>query len=166
MFNYSKALISIAAFAATILPAVTFSSPARAIPENGTPNFMIQTSGYPAVAVFADRKESFALGCPGIRNMWSKIPLQQVSSRKYNTIQANNPVVADLRCDGSIEAYKLSDEGPGLLLIKHRNGVYHRHYIDSPGFISALRSGNLISIRGVSFRRVFPQRGTDFKMYK
>ncbi len=166
MFNYSKVLIGITALAATILPAVTFSSPAQANSIDGIPDLIIETSGYPAVAVFPKRKESFALGCPAIRNMWIKRGTIRLSPRKYGEIITKNPVVADLRCNGSIKAYNLSDERPPLLLIEHRNGVYHRHYFDGLGFMRALRTGNAIPYDGTSFRSTFPQRGTDIRPYK
>lgn len=135
------------------------------VPKIGVPNLMIQTPRYPVVAVFSDRKESFALGCPEIRNMWSKIPVKNVSSQEYNSIQAKNPVVADLPCNGTIEAYAPTNE-PGALLIKHRNGVYYRHYIDSPNFLAALKTGDLNPIPVSEFRTKFPKRGTDFKVFR
>lgn len=134
-------------------------------PTIGFPDLMIQTSGYPVVAVFSDRKESFALGCPEIRNMWSRIPVRTVSSQEYNSIQENNPVIADLPCDGSIVAVDPTNE-PGALVIKYRNGVYHRHYIDSPDFTAALRTGDLIPMPVSVFRAKFPERGTDFKAFR
>ncbi len=163
MFNYSKVLIGITALAATILPAVTFSSPAQANSKNGVPDFIIKKSGDAAqYAVFKNRKETFGLGCPEIRNMWSKIPTYEISSRRFDTILKKNPLAAVLPCDGSVLAYQTSDEAPGLILIKHINGEYHRHYVSSPGFLKALRSGDLIRVPGVPFRDIYPARGTDF----
>ena len=131
----------------------------------GVPNLMIQTEGYPVVAVFSERKESFALGCMEIRNIWGKIPVQAVSSSMYNSIQASNPVVADLPCNGSIRAYAPTGE-PGALVIKHRNGVNYRHYINPLDFIAAVKAGDLIPIDVSEFRTTFPDRGTDFQVYR
>lgn len=146
-------------------PSQSSSAPSPTVQKIGVPNLMIQTPGYPVIAVFSKRKESFALGCHEIRNMWSRISVKNVSSREYNSVQANNPVVADLRCDGSIKAYAPTNE-PGALLIKYRNGSYYRHYIDSPDFITALKSGNLIPIPVSEFRANYPNRGTDFKAFR
>ena len=131
----------------------------------GVPNLMIQTEGYPVVAVFSGRKESFAIGCMEVRNIWTKIPVQVVSSSMYNNVQATNPVVADLPCDGSIRAYAPTGE-PGALVIKHRNGEYYRHYINPLDFIGAVKAGDLIPIDVSEFRTTFPERGTDFQVYR
>jgi len=45
MFNYSKAVIGMILLATTILPVVTISSPARAIPRNSTSNLIAKKSG-------------------------------------------------------------------------------------------------------------------------
>ncbi|MEL6440056.1 MAG: hypothetical protein AAFQ80_12470 [Cyanobacteria bacterium J06621_8] len=132
---------------------------------SGVPNFMIQTQGYPVVAVFSDRKESFALGCIEIRNTWEKIPVQVVSSSTYNSIQSTHPVIADLPCNGSVRAYAPTGE-PGALVVRHRNGMYYRHYIHPLDFIGALKAGDLIPIDVSNFRTIFPKRGTDFRVYR
>ncbi len=161
MFNYSKVLIGITALAATILPAVTFSSPAQANARNGAPNYMIRTYKDPKVyAVFTDRKESFWVGCPNLLRMWSQVRVQQVTSDIFKTLLANNPPVADLPCNGTIEAYKPWYQKHIYLLIKHKNGVKHRHYVNDFGFLRALGSGDVIPVDPDSFRK-FP-RGTDF----
>lgn len=134
------------------------------IPE-GVPNLMIQTEGYPVVAVFSERKESFALGCSEIRSMWNKIPVQVVDSSIYNSIQATNPVIADLSCNGNMRAYAPKNE-PGALLIRHRDGSHYRYYINDLGFIGALNAGDLIPIEASEFRTSFPNRGTDFKVFR
>ena len=134
-------------------------------PIAGVPKLMIQTEGYPVVAVFSERKESFALGCIEIRNTWEKIPVNVVDSATYNSVQATNPVVADLPCDGSIKAYAPTNE-PGSLVIKHRNGVYYRHYINPLDLIGAVKAGDLIPIDVSEFRTTFPERGTDFQVYR
>ena len=76
-----------------------------------------------------------------------------------------NPVVADLPCDGSIKAYAPTNE-PGALLIKHRNGVYYRHYIHPLDFLAALKTGDLIPISASEFVERFPERGTDLRVFR
>ena len=130
-----------------------------------SPNFMIQANGTPVVAVFENRKESFALGCPEIRNVWSRSKVRVVDSQEFNRVLKNNPVVADLHCDGRIPVYAPTNE-PAALLIKYRNGEYYRHYLDDHDFISALKSGNMIRISSFEFRRRFTNRGSDFKAFR
>jgi hypothetical protein len=130
------------------------------------PDYILHTQGQPDIAIFISHEKSFALGCPEIRNVWSAIRTRVVESPEFNSILSNYPVVADLPCDGSIIARKTSDEGPGLLLIKHRDGTFYRHYVDSPEFFSALRTGPMVTVDGTSFRNQYPNRGIDFKIAK
>ena len=136
--------------------------------QNFTPNYILQSKGKPDIAVFEPHKKSFALGCPEIRNVWSAIPERRVESREYSRILSNYPVVADLSCEGNgnILARRTSDEGPSLLLIKHREGNFYRHYIDSSQFFKTLNTGEPITFDGSSFRNKFPRRGIDFKIAK
>ena len=129
----------------------------------GLSTSLVTFSSLPAIAVFERRRESFALGCPEIRDAWGVTNRRDVSSGEFNRILNENPVVADLPCDGSIQHIKLSDEGPHLLWIRHRNGKLYRHYINSTKFPNALRSGQVQYNDGPSFRATYPDRGNDFK---
>ena len=138
-------LFGIVLAASTMQLSVPFQSAQKAYAQDSAvgesiPNYILVTSGQPSIAVFEGRRESFALGCPEIRDAWSAILSQNVSGADFSSLLSINPVVADLRCDGSISGYGLSDEGPGLLLITHRDGTPHRHYINSPLFLTALGS--------------------------
>lgn len=130
-----------------------------------TPNYILQTTGQPDVAIFESNGESFALGCSEIRDVWGGVPSRRVSAEEFRQALNIHPVVADLRCDGSIEAIKLSDEAPVLLLIPHRDGHTYRHYIDSASFINALGSGSIIDQDGPTFRSAHPRRGNDLKAF-
>ncbi|MEH2245673.1 hypothetical protein [Nostoc sp.] len=142
---------------------VTSASIAHA--ANGVPDYIVQYQGKPDIAVFEDVKQSYALGCPAFRSLWSRVPVQQaVSSAVFNRIMSANPVVADIPCNGSVDPYITTPSGLGALVIRHRDGQPYRHYINSPDFIRAVGGGNSISISAQDFGRRFPNRGTDFRL--
>jgi hypothetical protein len=131
---------------------------------NGVPDYIIEFQGQPAIAVFEDVRQSYALGCPGFRNLWSRVPVQRaVSSVVFNRIVSVNPVVADIPCNGSVDPYAPTGE-PGALVIRHRNGQYYRHYVNSIEFVRTVGGGDLIPIARQEFYNRFPNRGTDFRL--
>jgi hypothetical protein len=130
----------------------------------GTPDYIVEYQGQPAIAVFEDVNQSYAIGCAKFRSVWSKVPVQRaVSSAVFNTIVNTNPVVADIPCNGSVDPYAPSGE-PGALVFQHRDGKYYRHYIDSLDFVKTLGGGDLIKISREDFYQRFPNRGTDFRL--
>jgi len=131
---------------------------------NGVPDYIVEYQGQPAIAVFEDVRQSYALGCAGFRSLWSRVSVQRaVSSTVFNRIVEANPVVADIPCNGSVDPYSPSGE-PGALVIRHRDGQYYRHYINSIDFVRTVGGGNLIPISRQEFYRRFPNRGTDFRL--
>lgn len=131
---------------------------------NGVPDYIIEYQGQPAIAVFEDVKQSYALGCSGFRSLWSRVPVQRaVSSAVFNQIMSANPVVADIPCNGSVDSYAPAGE-PGALVIRHRDGQYYRHYVDSIEFVRKVGGGNLIDIAREEFYNRYPNRGTDFRL--
>lgn len=131
---------------------------------NGVPDYIIEYQGQPAIAVFEDVKQSYALGCPAFRNLWGGVPVQRaVSSTVFNQIMSVNPVVADIPCNGSVDPYAPGGE-PGALVIRHRNGQSYRHYVNSLEFVKAVGGGDLIKIGREEFYNRFPNRGTDFRL--
>lgn len=131
---------------------------------NGVPDYIVEYQGQPAIAVFENVKQSYALGCPGFRSLWSKVPVQRaVNSAVFNRIIQANPVVADIPCNGSVDPYAPSGE-PGALVIRHRDGQNYRHYINSIEFVRTVGGGNLIPISRQEFYDRFPNRGTDFRL--
>jgi len=133
-------------------------------PASGVPEAIIQTVGQPALAVFPERKESFALGCD-FSNLWRGLRVEQVSSTVFSATKAAAPVVADINCDGRIQAYAPQGE-PGALVIRYRDGVSRRHYISDIEFVKVITgSDRLIPISRQDFAARFPQRGTDFRRW-
>lgn len=131
---------------------------------NGVPDYIIEYQGKPAIAVFEDVKQSYALGCPRFRNLWSRVPVQRtVNSTLFNQIMSVNPVVADIPCNGSVDPYAPAGE-PGALVIRHRDGQYYRHYVNSIEFVTAVGGGESIKIGREEFYNRFPNRGTDFRL--
>ncbi|GET43244.1 hypothetical protein [Microseira wollei] len=132
--------------------------------SNGVTDYIIEYQGQPAIAVFEDVKQSYALGCSGFSSLWSRVPVQRaVSPATFNRIVSANPIVADIPCNGSVDPYALSGE-PGALVIRHRNGRYYRHYVDSIEFVRTVGGGDLIPISRQEFYKRFPNRGTDFRL--
>lgn len=130
---------------------------------NGVPDYIVEFSGQPAIAVFEDVKQSYAIGCPAVRSLWSKVKVQKaVSSAIFNQIVAINPVVADIACNGRTRAYPTGE--PGALVIPYQNGSFCRHYVNSLEFFTATRAGGEIPISAQEFRNNFPCRGTDFRV--
>jgi hypothetical protein len=74
-----------------------------------------------------------------------------------------NPVVADIPCNGSVDSYAPTDE-PGALVIRHRDGQYYRHYVNSIEFVRKVGGGNFIPIVREEFYNRYPNRGTDFRL--
>ena len=133
-------------------------------PTSGVPEAIVQTAGQPALAVFPERKESFAIGCD-FSNLWRGLRVEQVSSTVFSATKAAAPVVADIYCDGRIQAYAPSGE-PGALVIRYRDGVIRRHYISDVEFVKVITgSDRLIPISRQDFAAQFPQRGTDFRRW-
>ncbi|MEG4280511.1 hypothetical protein QUA62_24000 [Microcoleus sp. MON1_C1] len=133
-------------------------------PTSGVPEAIVQTAGQPALAVFPERKESFALGCD-FSNLWRGLSVEQVSSTVYSATKAAAPVVADINCDGRVQAYAPQGE-PAALVISYRDGVSRRHYINNTEFVRVITgSDRLIPISRQDFARRFPQRGTDFRRW-
>lgn len=133
-------------------------------PTSGVPEAIVQTAGQPALAVFPERKESFAIGCD-FSNLWRGLRVEQVSSTVFSATKAAAPVVADIYCDGRIQAYAPSGE-PGALVIRYRDGVNRRHYISDVEFVKVITgSDRLIPISRQDFAAQFPQRGTDFRRW-
>jgi hypothetical protein len=131
---------------------------------NGVPDYIVEYQGQPAIAVFEDVKQSYALGCPGFRNLWRRVPVQRaVSSAVFNNIVSANPIVADIPCNGSVNSYAPSGE-PGALVFRHRDGQSYRHYINSLDFVKTVGGGNLIPISREEFYNQYPNRGTDFRV--
>jgi hypothetical protein len=131
---------------------------------NGVPDYIVEHKGQPAIAVFEDVKQSYALGCPGFRSLWKKVPVQQaVSSAVFNRIVSANPIVADIPCNGSVNPYAPSGE-PGALVFSHRDGQYYRHYINSLDFVKTVGGGELIQISREKFYNRYPNRGIDFRV--
>jgi hypothetical protein len=128
------------------------------------PEAIVQTAGQPALAVFPERRESFAVGC-NFSNLWRGLRVEQVSSTVYSATKAAAPVVADIYCDGRIQAYAPQGE-PGALVIPYRDGVSRRHYINNIEFVKVITgSDRLIPISRQDFAARFPQRGTDFRRW-
>jgi hypothetical protein len=131
---------------------------------NGVPDYIIEYQGQPAIAVFEDVKQSYALGCSGFRSLWSRVPVQRaVSSAVFNQIMSVNPVVADIPCNGSVDPYAPTGE-PGALVIRHRDGQQYRHYVNSIEFVRTVGGGTPIRIDRQEFYNRFPNRGTDFRL--
>ena len=130
-------------------------------PSSGVPEAIVQTAGQPALAVFPERRESFALGC-NFSNLWKGLRVEQVSSTVYSATKSAAPVVADIHCDGRIQAYAPQGE-PGALVIPYRDGASRRHYVSDVAFVKAITgSDRFIPISREDFAARFPQRGTDF----
>lgn len=133
-------------------------------PASGVPEAIVQTAGQPALVVFPERNESFALGCD-FSNLWRGLRVEQVSSTVYSATKAVAPVVADIYCDGRIQAYAPKGE-PAALVIQYRDGVSRRHYINDKEFVKVITgSDRLIPISRQDFAARFPQRGTDFRRW-
>lgn len=133
-------------------------------PASGVPEAMIQTDGQPVIAVFPERKESFALGC-NFSNLWRGLRVEEVSSTVYRATTASAPVVADIHCDGRVQAYAPQGE-PVALVIQYRNGVSRRHYISDIEFARVITgSDRSVSISRQDFMARFPERGTDFRRW-
>ncbi len=132
---------------------------------NGVPDYIVEFSGQPAIAVFEDVKQSYAIGCPAVRSLWSKVKVQKaVSPAIFNQIVAINPVVADIPCNGNTEAWAPKGE-PGALVIPSRDGKPScRHYVNSLDFFTATRAGGERPISAQDFRNKYPCRGTDFRV--
>ena len=113
--------------------------------------------------MFPERKESFALGC-SFSSLWS-LRVEQVSATIYYATQSAAPVVADIHCDGRVQAYAPQGE-PGALVIPYRDGVSRRHYISNVEFAKVITgSDRFIQISAQDFAKRFPQRGTDFRRW-
>jgi hypothetical protein len=131
---------------------------------NGVPDYIVEYRGQPAIAVFEDVNQSYAIGCPAVRSLWSKVNVQRaVTSAIFNQIIAINPIVADLPCNGRVRAYAPKGE-PGALVIPYRDGSFCRHYVNSTAFFAATRAGGEIPISAQDFRSEFACRGTDFRV--
>lgn len=116
--------------------------------------------GQPHVAIFAEKGESFALGCQSLAGVF-KTPIVQVkTTSQWNSTLTKFPVVGDIHCDSRTRLYAPSGE-PGAIVFKHRDGKYYRHYVSSPEFFSAI-GGNPVPISASDFRNEFPNRGIDF----
>ena len=130
----------------------------------GVPDYIVEFSGQPAIAMFEDVKQSYAIGCPALRSLWSKVQVQRsVSSAIFNQIIAINPIVADIPCNGRVRAYSPKGE-PGALVIPYRNCSLCRHYVNSTAFFTATCAGGEIPISAQDFRSQFACRGTDFRV--
>jgi hypothetical protein len=128
------------------------------------PEAIVQTAGQPAIAVFPERKESFALGCD-FSNLWRGLRVEPVSSTVYRATISAAPVVADISCDGRVQAYAPQGE-PVALVIQYRDGISRRHYISDVEFARVITgSDRSISISRQDFATRFPQRGTDFRRW-
>ena len=58
------------------------------------PISIIQTPGKPALVIFGN-SQSFEIGCPSVRNIWSQVPTEQVNLDRYQQIR----VTAKLACN-------------------------------------------------------------------
>ena len=133
-------------------------------PASGVPEAIVQTAGRPAIAVFPERKESFALGCD-FSNLWRGLRVEPVSSTVYRATISAAPVVADIHCDGRVQAYAPQGE-PVALVIQYRDGISRRHYISDVEFARVITgSDRSISISRQDFAARFSQRGTDFRRW-
>lgn len=133
-------------------------------PDSGVPEAMIQAAGQPVIAVFPERGESFALGC-NFSNLWRGLRVEAVSSTVYRSTISAAPVVADIHCDGRVQAYAPQGE-PVALVIQYRDGTSRRHYISDIEFARVITgSDRSISIFRQDFIARFPQRGTDFRRW-
>ncbi|MBS9390231.1 MAG: hypothetical protein HEQ33_15615 [Dolichospermum sp. WA123] len=163
LFNMKSKFVFHACLAAGV-SAFGILSASVAQAGNGVPDYIVEYKGQPAIAVFEDVKQSYALGCPGFRSLWKKVLVQQaVNSAVFNRIISANPIVADIPCNGSVDPYAPSGE-PGALVIPHRDGKSYRHYINSLDFVKTVGGGNLIPISREEFYKRFPSRGTDFRV--
>jgi hypothetical protein len=120
--------------------------------------------GQPHVAVFENLCESYALGCVELDSLWSAIPHQTVDAATWDTMLAKNRVVGDIRCDGQYTQVYYHSEGPpvGALVFSHRDGRVFRHYVDNPGWPSAIKNAAPTPISPRALEQIAPHRGVDF----
>jgi hypothetical protein len=126
------------------------------------PEHLYQAPGQPVIAIFNDSpyRESYALGCSAVRNLWSGVPLSIVSASTFKGIINQYPVVANINCGGQYAPEKfLPPSGPGALVLTHRNGARVRHYVNSTAWFTATQArrlqGSVPSYRGPDFRTIY-----------
>lgn len=122
-------------------------------------SFVISHPGQPIVAIFSEKGESYALGCPKLAEAFGSQTVR-LSSSQWNNFLSKFPVVGDIHCDGRTTLYAPEGE-PGAMVFRHRDGSYYRHYVSSPLFFEAV-GGNPVPISAPEFRSEFPNRGVDF----
>jgi hypothetical protein len=125
------------------------------------PEKIIITDGQPALALFYDPNESFALGRE-IAKLWEPVcPTEKVSRGTYSLRKRNFPVRADLAKGRDIGAYQARGE-PGCLVVQWRDGTSVRHYLNSTKFLTAVGVQRLKAITAAELHALAPNRGRNF----
>jgi hypothetical protein len=122
------------------------------------PYQLIGTTGQPAKAIFRDGTV-FALGCAEIASIWvaGGAPYyMSVPPDYYNQFRTT----ADLPCTGAVLGVTPLDGGPGLIVVKHRDGQLYRHAIDNAEFYTALRAP-ILTLYNETIMALYPNRGVD-----
>jgi hypothetical protein len=121
------------------------------------------------VAIFAlPSRHSFALGCEEVAKLWpSRLPRGvPIPMNQWAEYEATINLVADIPCKDAAglqlrKVVTVEPDVPDAILIKHRNGIWCRHYVDDAAWkaISGFRNEDLAE--PVLTQR-FPFRGIDF----
>jgi hypothetical protein len=147
--------------AVTCVVVATAAVSAQNIP--GVPSRIIQTEGQPALALFNNPNESYALSRE-FASLWQPVrPIETIPDPEYGAYLHDYPIRADLAPQRAIVGYQAPNE-PGCLVVTWRDKRRSRHYINSPTFLRAVGITDLVSITTSDLHGLAPMRGRDFRV--
>jgi hypothetical protein len=111
------------------------------------PNRILTTKAgnYPPMAMFDGRDESYLFdpACPGMNALWGSIRREAVSSEQFGKVLTSPNFVGGLACNvppGFNQGYSSPDiPGGHMLVLRHRDGIRYRHFVNTPDFFGALQ---------------------------
>jgi hypothetical protein len=111
------------------------------------PNRILTTTAgnYPPMAMFDGRDESYIFdpACPGMNALWGTIRREGVSSEQFGKVLTSPNFVGGLACNvppGFNQGYSSPDiPGGHMLILRHRDGIRYRHFVNTPDFFGALQ---------------------------
>lgn len=82
--------------------AITTAIASNVTPSNAAqPTRIIQAPGKPELVIFGNL-QSFEIGCPSVRNIWSRVPTEQLNLDRYQQTR----VTAKLACIATARAVR------------------------------------------------------------